>query len=79
MTVGFSMHFGPRRSVETRERMIAETSTFLTWALAEERSLPRIPCRAVDLGGFTELVRRPLGRLVASHWWHRALERVGSG
>jgi hypothetical protein len=77
--VGFSLNVGRRRTLETRERMIAETNAFLTWALAEERFLPRIPCRAVDLGGFTEWVRRPLGKLVASYWWHRALERIGQG
>src|SRR5690606_19045487 len=45
-----------RRPRETprdlRRQMIAETGAFLTWALRERPSLPRIPRRRVDQGGF---------------------------
>ncbi len=59
-----------------RDQMIAETNAFLNWALAEGHGLPRIPRRRVDEGGFTELMRRPLARVITTHWWRRALERV---
>jgi hypothetical protein len=56
--------------------MIAETNAFLDWALGDGKALPRIPRRRVDQGGFTELMRRPLAKIVAAHWWRRALDRV---
>jgi len=59
-----------------RRVMIAETNAFLNWALGDERALPRIPRRRVDQGGFTELMRRPLARVMATHWWRRALDRI---
>lgn len=59
-----------------RRRMIAETNAFLNWALGNGKNLPRIPRRRVDQGGFTELMRRPLARIAAAHWWRRALERI---
>ena len=59
-----------------RQRMIAETSAFLSWALGEEQHLPRIPRRRLDQGGFTELMRRPMARIMTSHWWRRALDRI---
>lgn len=59
-----------------RHRMIAETNAFLDWALGNGEGLPRIPRRRVDQGGFTELMRRPLAKIVAAHWWRRALDRV---
>jgi hypothetical protein len=59
-----------------RRQMIDETSTFLTWALTEERDLPRIPHRRVDAGGFTEILLRPGGRALATRWWSRALETL---
>ncbi len=59
-----------------RQRMIAETSAFLEWALSDGQGLPRIPRRRVDEGGFTMMMRRPLGRIIAAHWWRRALERI---
>ena len=57
--------------------MIRDTSRFLTWALAEERNLPRIPTRRSRDGGFAALMRRPAARLMATHWWHRAVDRAG--
>jgi hypothetical protein len=59
-----------------RRQMIAETNAFLNWALGDGQGLPRIPRRRVDQGGFTELMRRPLARIMATHWWRRALDRV---
>ena len=56
-----------------RQQMIDETGEFLTWAMREGRELPRIPRRRVDQGGFAELLRRPMARLVVAHWWHRVL------
>ena len=57
--------------------MIAEHSAFLSWALAEERNLPRIPRRRVDEGGFTRLLERPIAKTIVSHWWGLALEKLG--
>lgn len=74
--MGFSLNVGRRRPLETRETMIAQTSAFLTWALAKDRALPRIPTRRVDLGGFSELMRRPAAKVMASHWWHRAMDML---
>jgi hypothetical protein len=59
-----------------RRRMIEETGEFLTWALREGRELPRIPRRRVDRGGFSELLRRPLARVIVAHWWRRVLEPI---
>jgi hypothetical protein len=56
--------------------MIAETNAFMDWALRDGCSMPRIPRRRVDQGGFSELMRRPLARIMATHWWQRALERI---
>jgi hypothetical protein len=76
--VGFSINLGRREPLSDRRRMIEETNAFLNWALSDDRAaaLPRIPARPVEAGGFADLMRRPFGRLVASHWWARALERV---
>ncbi len=56
--------------------MIRETSLFLSWALARERGLPRIPRQPVAQGGFKRLLAQPGGRALAYRWWERAL--VGS-
>ncbi|MEM6394421.1 MAG: hypothetical protein AAF797_16765 [Planctomycetota bacterium] len=54
--------------------MIHETSAFLTWALREDRDLPRIPRQRVDRGGFTALLRRSAtARAAVHHWWSRTL------
>lgn len=58
--------------------MIRDTGRFLTWALSEERGLPRIPTRRSRDGGFAGLMRRPASRLMAAHWWHRAVDRAGA-
>lgn len=54
--------------------MIAQTSAFLTWALAEDRGLPRIPRRRVDEGGFSELLKQRAVRAMVDRWWNRTLE-----
>ena len=65
---------------DARRQMIDETSAFLSWALAEDRGLPRIPRRAVGGGGFGSLVMsRPLARTVARHFWGRAFDLLGRG
>ncbi len=67
-----------RLPADARRQMIDETSAFLTWALAEDRGLPRIPRRAVRGGGFGPLVMsRPLARAVARHFWGRAFDLLG--
>lgn len=61
--------------------MIAETSAFLTWALARQRegqAFPRIPRRRVDQGGFTSLLRQPGARAAVAHWWSRVLGEAGT-
>ncbi|MEM1211276.1 MAG: hypothetical protein AAGI68_03160 [Planctomycetota bacterium] len=66
--------FDPYQRHDPREQMIRETSAFLTWALREERDLPRIPRRRVDRGGFAELLRRSAAaRAAVQHWWSRTL------
>lgn len=62
---------------DARRKAIAETSAFLTWALAKERHLPRIPRRPVAQGGFTQLLNRPGARTVVRHWWGLTLQRLG--
>ena len=64
---------------QTRMEMIRETEAWLTWALAHGDDLPRIPTRRVDRGGFSELVRRPMGRVLAAHWWSEATRGLGLG
>ena len=65
---------GDGLSRDARKKAIAETSAFLTWALAKERNLPRIPRRSVAEGGFSKLLDRPVARVVVRHWWGRTLE-----
>jgi len=65
---------------DARRQMIDETSAFLTWALAEDRGLPRIPRRAVGRGGFGSLVMsRPMARTLSRHFWGRAFDLLGRG
>jgi len=69
-----------RNLPDRRERMIAETSAFLTWALANDVQLPRIPRRRVSIGGFSVYADAPGAREAMHHWWGRTLslvERLG--
>lgn len=56
-----------------RVEMVLQTSTFLSWALKEDRDLPRIPRLRSDEGGFDRLMSQPGGRRVATMWWSQAL------
>ena len=67
-----------RATAGERERMIAETSAFLTWALRRSGNGPRIPRRRVSSGGFSELLKRPGARAAVEHWWHRVLDEFGA-
>jgi hypothetical protein len=75
--VAFSRNRGNRPPADARRKAIAETSAFLTWALAADRNLPRIPRREVAKGGFDRLLDRPMARIVVKHWWGRTLEKFG--
>lgn len=70
-----------RRNSESRyggledihQKMVDETSEFLTWALSEDRRLPRIPRKRVDQGGFRELLAVPGAKKLVHRWWNRIL------
>ncbi len=62
------------RPRDLRADMIRQTSEFLTWALAADRGLPRIPRRRVDQGGFSALLRQPGVRAMVDRWWSRTLD-----
>ena len=59
-----------------RQQMIAETEAFLSWAMAHQRGLPRIPRRRMDEGGFSGLLKRPGARAAVTHWWYRVLDEL---
>jgi len=65
-----------RNVPDRRERMIAETSAFLTWALANDIDLPRIPRRKVSVGGFSVYMDVPGAKAAMHHWWDRTLSLV---
>ena len=67
---------GVMLNIDPRQRMIDETSAFLSWALAEDRNLPRIPRKRVDEGGFTELLAVPGARVLIGRWWNRVLTEL---
>jgi len=58
---------------EARRRMIAQTSAFLTWALAQP-DMPRIPTRLVSAGGFAFLRYEPAARARVAQWWSHVLD-----
>lgn len=64
------------RPRDMRAEMIAETNAFLSWALSEDRRLPRIPTRLVSKGGFSEMMKAPGARGLARHWWGKALSML---
>lgn len=57
--------------------MIAQTSAFLTWALANDVKLPVIPRRPASQGGFDRVLEHPGARAAAGHWWLKAIQAVG--
>ena len=62
-----------KRPTDLRQKMIRETNAFLSWSLAEERGLPRIARRRVDMGGFTNILKHPGARALVRRWWNRVL------
>ena len=67
-------HRGDDSARDLRKEMIAETSAFLTWALAQDRALPEIPRRRVDQGGFSQVLTNPAARALVGRWWSRLLD-----
>lgn len=66
---------------DLRRRTIRETSAFLSWVFARperQRSLPRIPVRRVDEGGYDALLARPGARAAVGRWWERTLSADGT-
>lgn len=74
--MGFRRSQRYRVPADARRQAIAETSAFLTWALRTDQQLPRIPRRRVDRGGFSQMLRHPLGGRLITYWWAQALERI---
>lgn len=65
-----------KRPIDARRRAIAETNAFLTWAIQTGETMPRIPRRRVDKGGFAQLLSRPNANSIIASWWGKALHRV---
>ena len=61
------------RPRDLRREMIDETSAFLTWALSQDRGLPRIPTRLVSKGGFAGFIKHPGAKALVYRWWGKAL------
>lgn len=74
--MGFGRSNRYQRPLDARQRAIAETSAFLSWALRTNQPLPRIPRRRVDRGGFAQMLKRPLGSKIIQYWWNQALDRI---
>lgn len=49
---------------------------WLNRAVKSPGRYPRIPTRRVDSGGFSGLLSRPNGEVLAERWWDLALQRV---
>ena len=74
MVIRFSRRSCEGRSPrDHRGQMIRQTSAFLTWALAQDRGLPRISTRRVDHGGFTHLMQQSSVRVRVEQWWAEIL------
>jgi hypothetical protein len=76
--VAFWSPFRPTdgRIRDLRMEMINDTSRFLTWALAQDRGLPRIPRKRVDAGGFSEMLKVPGVKKLMWRWWDRTLDKA---
>ncbi|MFN3166354.1 MAG: hypothetical protein ACE37H_04735 [Phycisphaeraceae bacterium] len=74
--MGFGRSNRHARPADARRRAIAETSAFLSWALASDQPMPRIPRRRVDRGGFAQMLKSPLAGKLVMHWWASALDRI---
>jgi hypothetical protein len=57
--------------------MIAEHSAYLSRALHDPAVPPRIPRRAVSVGGFGPMMKRREARAAVRHWWQRVLRKFG--
>ena len=67
------------RLAAAAERARIVHSAWLTRAVRDRAgTLPRIPTRRVDRGGFEAVRSTPEGRAWADDWWHFALDRVDS-
>ena len=62
--------------MNARRRAIAETNAFLSMAMRCDQSLPRIPRRRVDRGGFAELLSRPNASGIIAYWWSKTIDRI---
>jgi len=60
----------PGRGAAAAYRRVHER--WLTWALASDAPIPRIPVKRVSDGGFSRLTARPRGRELAERWWRTA-------
>jgi len=61
---------------EAGERARRLHSAWLTEALRSGKSVPRIPVRPVDSGGFDRASASTIRRAHHQRWWSLALERV---
>lgn len=59
------------------ERVRREHGRWLARALEHPESVPRIPVRRVDEGGFSLIMQSPHGRNWARHWWNAAFASPG--
>lgn len=62
--------------IDPRQRMIDETSAWLTWALRTNDRIARIPARRVSDGGFSALLGVPMAKVAFDHWWGRTLDAI---
>ncbi|MDX1564692.1 MAG: hypothetical protein R3236_04755 [Phycisphaeraceae bacterium] len=62
---------------DRRKRMIAETSAWLTWAMRNQKAMPRIPTRPVSRGGFSKMLKNSGARAAVDHWWSKTIHMLG--
>ena len=56
-----------------RAQMVEQTNVFLSWALAGDREVVRIPRRKVNEGRFGPMINQHWARDYAVLWWSKAL------
>jgi len=74
--ISINFHQRRDRPRDARREAIDDTNRFLTWALAEDRGIRRIPCRRVDQGGFRGWMRHRGTRALVRRFWDDVLERA---
>lgn len=74
MVANFFKRSRRQRVRDMRQEMISETSAFLSWALKNSHSLPRIPTKLADKGGFSSMMKVPGARQLAARWWSKAVD-----